>query len=445
MTTDGKEPETPDEDWSSERLEREGFAMEDELEAARERRRQEARAAEDAARAAAEPPPSTPPPAPKTISTLVVDVALLDTPPIRSYSTGNPQLDALIGGGLNTREVCAVMGPPGGCKTAWAISTAVHVQRAIPVLYACTELEQHELMARVAANVIGRPWGSIRRGAVARETYVEPLRGMRIHLIGCDVLPRQGDAALDLIEAEAARLAALYGVPPAVIIDYLQDLARGAEREMRSRVGDLATRIRGISQRIDCPMVVVSSVARTFYSMRRAQEFREADEPTVYLAAAKESGDVDYAAARVLFLDAEEDRDTPERAVRIAVAKSRDGRVGFAGARVEGATGRFRAAPEVLDEMSAPGQDDAEMTDERDAVDEVIFKRVVQEFAAGRRALCTQEQLRSGSGMGLPKVKASLARLIHAKRLRLVEIPRPEDRKTGPRTLAIYEPEGAST
>jgi archaellum biogenesis ATPase FlaH len=376
----------------------------------------------------------------KPISVLAVDAARVETPPIRSYSTGNLTLDNLLAGGINTRELCVVMGPPGGCKTAWAVSTAAHIQRSIPVLYASTELEQHELMARFAANVLGRSWAGIRRGAVPREIYAGALEGVAVRLIGCDLLPRDGAKALQVIEDEARWMAHEHKQPALVIVDYLQDLARGAERDVRSRIGDYASLFRSMSQRLDCPIIAVSSVSRTYYSIGKAAEFREADDASVYLAAAKESGDVDFAAARVIFLDAEDDRDKPERAVRIAVAKSRDGRVGFAGARVVPESGRFMPAPEVVDEMSAPGRSTDTQSESASGDDQVVLQRVVREHSNGNGDLCTKNYLRTGNGIGKERAENALERLARAGRIGLRTLERSEGGRL--KSRLVYEPIG---
>lgn len=384
----------------------------------------------------------------KPRSELVVDVGRKDIPPIRSYSTGILPLDNLLGGGVNTRELAVVLGPPGGCKTAFAISLAVYMQRSVPILYASTELEQHELMARVAAHVLRKPWGGIRRGTLTRERITDALDGLNIRLLGCDVLPMDGDEALQLLEREAKWIADDQNQPPAIVIDYLQDLARGAERDMRSRVGDHARTLRAMSQRLDAAVVAISSVSRTFYSARKAQEYREADDPTVYLAAAKESGDVDYAAARVMFLDADDDRDKDERAVRIAVAKSRDARTGFAGARVISECGVFVAAPEVLDEMAQSGRAAEATSGVSDEADAAMLKRLVREHAENKRELCTKRYLRVGNtlgkrALGKERAESALDRLVQAGRARLVTIQRTEGGK--PKEREIYEPIGAAS
>lgn len=371
---------------------------------------------------------------PQPRSLLVADVARLETPPIRSYSTGNLQLDTLLGGGINTRELCVVMGPPAAGKTAWAMSTVLRVQAILPVLYASTELEQHELMARGAAHLMGKPWAAIRRGLVAKADVIAALEGIQIRLIGSDTLPRDGEAALAYVEEEAKRMTAAYGVPPLVVVDYLQDLARGSERDLRSRVGDHASSLRAMSQRLDCGMVGVSSVSRTFYSAKKAAEFREYDDPTVYLAAAKESGDVDYAAARVLFLDAEDDREKPERDVRIAVAKSRDCRTGFAGARMVGESGRWYAAPEVVDVMSQSTKSEGARHDDDD---QIMLGRLHKEIADGK--FCTTNEVRKGNGISGERAEAALTRLRFARRAHQEERQRMEGGKPKTRTVWVLD------
>lgn len=374
---------------------------------------------------------------PARTAVLVGDVAKLETPPIRSYATGLAELDAAIGGGISTRQLLTVLGPPGAGKSAWAVATAIRIAPTIPVLYASTELEQHELMARVAGNLLDRPWSAIARGDVPKQWVLEALADVRIHLLGCDLLPKSGADALRLIEREAQASATTYGVPPLVIADYLQDLGRGAERDLRARVGDIATDLRAMAQRLDCPVIAVSSVARTYYSPRKAAEMREADDPTVYLAAAKESGDVDYASAVVLFLDVEEAGDGPDRAARIAIAKSRHGQVGFAGARFAGASGRWTSAPDSVGALSAPGRASMATSDREASDDLAVLRKIEKLHADGKRDLCTKSQLRTTCGIAAERVGPTLERLEHAGRLRTVAVDRAEGPRT--RTRVVYE------
>ena len=97
-------------------------------------------------------------------------------------------------------------------------------------------------MARFAANLIDRPWSAIVRGGVPLDWITEALDGLPIRLLGSDAIPRDGSKAIERIEREIQMSADEHGVPPLAVIDYLQNLARGvSERDLRSRIGDLAT------------------------------------------------------------------------------------------------------------------------------------------------------------------------------------------------------------
>jgi DnaB helicase-like protein len=324
------------------------------------------------------------PPQPTHLSVLADDFEQQPQAPVRRYTTGMPELDKLLGGGISTRQAAVMMAPPGDGKSALAVSMSIHVQATIAVLYASTELETSELIARAAAHQLGCPWRDIVDGKIPREQVAAAMKGLRIHFLGCERLP-MGEAALQAIEAEVTRLAALYGSPPLVVIDYLQDLARGTdERGVRAKIGSLATIVRAMSQRLDCAMLTISSVSRTYYGVKRAAELRLADDPTVYLAAAKESGDVDYAAAVVLFLDVVgAEPGAGFRCARIAVAKSRHGQTGFVGARFSGASGRWVAGPD--DVVASAGKREAARRDaEQDVLDGKVLAAVTQAAALGR-------------------------------------------------------------
>lgn len=309
--------------------------------------------------------PTTPPlmTAPKSsswsnpIGHTLAEVAEIERPPIRSYATGMRDLDRLLGGGISTRALTTVLGPPAAGKTAWCVDLSLHLHEQVPVLYLSTELEADELAARFAGHILGVPWRDIVRGRIEKTRVREALDGLRVHVVGCDELPRDNFA--EVVASAVAYITVKYGALPVVIVDYLQDLTRGGdERNLRARVGDVATGLRALAQELDLAAVAVSSVSRAFYSARRAEELRSAQDPTAYLAAAKESGDVDYASAVVLFLDVEPAGAPAHRLAQVAVAKSRHGETGFAGARFYGATGRWEADAAAVAAMGDEGRAD---------------------------------------------------------------------------------------
>jgi len=383
--------------------------------------------------------PAAPDRPPALVASLLIDVARRPPRPLRSYPTGMADLDAMLGGGLTTRQLVSVCGPPGAGKSAFAVSAAIYqAARGLPVLYVCTELEEQELMSRHAANIIDRPWSAIARGHVPMEWVYEALARVSVYVIGSEEVPRKAEDAMALIEREARKIGELHTTPPLVIVDYMQDMARGTDREMRGRVGDIATDLRAMAQRLDCAMMAISSVARAYYSDRRAEEMRKLDDPTVYLAAAKESGDVDYASAAVLFLDVAKDEAAQTRPARIAVPKSRHGHTGFAGARFAGPSGRWVSALDAVSVMSSPGRTERSSNTKLDDADQAVLRTVTTMHTSGQGALCTRSHLAQSCGIGKPRVPVALDRLVHLGRIRVAVVERQEaDGRTKRRS--VYE------
>lgn len=337
------------------------------------------------------------------------DAAQRERPPIRTYPTGIDDLDRLLGGGLSTRQLAVLGAPPGDGKSALAVTLSLRLEATLPVLYVSTELESEELVARVAAQILGVAWRDIVRGKVDGARVREALAGKRIWAIGCDVLPR-GDDALRAVIASAQAIAEAEGIAPLLIVDYMQDLARGGdEKSLRSRVGEIATMLRAMSQVLDCPLLAVCSVSRSYYGKQKADAARQTDDATAYLAAMKESGDVDYAAATVLFLDVAEPVDG-SRLARIAVAKSRHGEVGFAGARFHGATGRWEGST-----LAAVALAPAERAKSLQASQDANLEKAVLEFVRARpRGMVNLRALRAGVEPHSAKVDHAAQRLVDA-------------------------------
>jgi hypothetical protein len=280
-------------------------------------------------------------PAEKPPPLLAAQVLALDRSPVRVYPTGMGGLDALIGGGIPTRALSVVVARTGAGKTGYALTLARHITRTcgVPILYISTELDDDECCARIAALELHKPYSEILTGVIPRVIAREAVTGLHFHVVGCDQLEHGGAQALDLVQTSALAVSSLYGVPPLVVVDYLQMLADDDPRQIRMNVTTVARQLRGLSQRLDAAVLGVSSCARNFYRPHRGGD-DEADDPLTYLAAAKESGDIEFAAANVIFLDVgdkhDDDGQVPGRAI---VAKARRGVRGMVGTRHDGPVG----------------------------------------------------------------------------------------------------------
>jgi hypothetical protein len=279
-------------------------------------------------------------------------LAAQERPPIETYPTTIARLNRLMGGGLSTRQLTVCCAPPGAGKSGLAITIALAVEKAIPVLIVSTELESHETVGRTIAQLVGRPWRDIVRAPITPEAAAT-LAGRRMYVIGCESLGLDGTETVAKVVREAERIRDIHGIAPVIMIDYLQDLIHGVA-EARLGMGEIAMTLRIASQHLDCPVFALSSVSRAYYGIGRAETMRMSEDASVYLAAAKESGSIDFAAATVLFLDVDGEL------ARIAVAKARHGQTGFVGMKFNAAVGSWEEHPESLHKMTDAGKKQAE-------------------------------------------------------------------------------------
>jgi replicative DNA helicase len=222
-----------------------------------------------------------------------------------------------------------------------------------PVLHCSTELPRYELFVRYAAHKMSFPWRDGMKGKVSQSAMAEAVRGTRIKLLGCDDLDRNDP--MGSIETEIARMTQECGVSPIVADDYIQMMARGSNDQMRHKVGELTMRHRVISQHWDTAVLGVFSTSREFYSSKQMELIRAANDPTAYLKAAKESGDIEFDCATILFLDIAKLHEGNPKPGRLAVARCRVGDVGFVGLRAQLDVGKFWADQAACAEMGGDG------------------------------------------------------------------------------------------
>jgi replicative DNA helicase len=259
--------------------------------------------------------------------------------PQRTYPTGIIGLDALIDGGAKARQLTTIIGPPGAGKTSLDIQIARALARQLPVLYASTELELAECAARPAAQELGLRPGSILALEHDMSWIADSVMELPLYLVEVD--PSVDTAGLATIRAAAEAIRTAAGTAPAVFVDYMQMIADDDATERRLSVSRVASQLRRLSRDLDAPVFGVSSTARPNYANGRKATDGEED-PRMWLAAAKESGDVEYASAVVAYLEVDgQVGPTGESHARLIVAKSRRGRTGFVGLRFHGPSGRF--------------------------------------------------------------------------------------------------------
>jgi hypothetical protein len=282
---------------------------------------------------------------PKPRASWIEDESLIDVPPTEFFSSGVPELDEKLGGGYATTQVTGIIAPPSAGKSSFVGHTLLTLQKQRPVLHCSLELMRRELVIRYASNKMERAWRDGMKGLFDKPQLISVLKGVRIKLMGCEDL--DADDPLATIEAEARAMKAQFGVAPFIAVDYVQLLARGTE-DKKNAVGTLTKRLRIMAQQLDTVIIAVFSTGRGFYSIAALEKIRAANDPTAYLGAAKESGDVEFDCANIFFLDVDKTHVGQPKPTRLAVARSRYGDIGFVGLHARLDIGQWHGAPEAL-------------------------------------------------------------------------------------------------
>ena len=239
-------------------------------------------------------------------------------------------LNDLLGGGLRGLNVLA--GPTGRGKTGLGLQMARATARLLPVCYFSTELSDRQALARLAAQELGRPWRPLYEGNAPTGLVVghalAPLN-LRVVVINCVTQLLDSLRSIDQFE----------GQPPFVVLDYLQGLARNPEEDRRLAVGALSEAITAWSRTTGGVVLAVSSISRANYFNTDTKSAGD------FVNAAKESGDIDYDASSVLFLDVGAPPLGGKAEGRLHVAKSRFGTLGTMGVVFDGPTGTFAEDP----------------------------------------------------------------------------------------------------
>jgi KaiC/GvpD/RAD55 family RecA-like ATPase len=289
--------------------------------------------------------------APEHKETWLEDVSHIPFPPTVFYSTGFPALDALIGGGFSTQQLNGLIAPPSTGKSALMGHWILRLEQYRPVLHCSLELLKHELFVRYAAHEMKFPWSDGVRGKIPQADMAQAVQGKRIKLMGADDFDRADP--LGSLEAAAERMRVECGIAPIIVIDYIQLMARGAAAEMRYKVGELTFRARQMAQKFDTVVIGVFTTQRQMYNSAAVEKMRQAQDPTAYLAAAKESGDIEFDCATLMYLDVDKLHEGPTKPAQIAVARCRQGNVGFVGLRAALDVGSFTEDMDAVAEFAS--------------------------------------------------------------------------------------------
>lgn len=216
-----------------------------------------------------------------------VDARLLDpqsSAPL--WPTGFPLLDQELGGGLRGGTLNLFAGAQGEGKTTFALQMARSCARSgRPVLFLSFELEAEALLQKIIsaeaaeATTSSMPL-SVRQVRAAFEAADGRDGGLpeRLgeHVGGVEALTAVSDYAarlhihrstttqtsLDVIAAAVKDVTALHGVPPLVVVDYLQKVRAPDHLTEEEQVTHVTERLKDLSIEFECPVVAISASDR---------------------------------------------------------------------------------------------------------------------------------------------------------------------------------------
>lgn len=324
-------------------------------------------------------------------------------PPVITLSTGFPALDEQLRGGIRTRSMALVYAPPGSFKTALLLDILRHMsEQGHPALYVGAELEGAEVMTRFGAQVLDEEvndpdaanavaWSDVQDPDSQEYARLgEACQGADVSVLCVDRAavfdaPDPMTAVLKSLFMRLDRLRAEGRVEGAVVgIDYLQLLVReGDAHEVRSRLALLSKKLIQLAREFNVAILALSSVNRENYGGARAQVTRASRNAAAYMAAGKESGDLEFDAAVVAYLDVDHVNRAPDGCLNaiVNIAKARRGRAGQVGFKIRAAAGRWIPDPDAVDRVIDA---DAERKDNKKSMREIakVGKREAEAASA---------------------------------------------------------------
>jgi replicative DNA helicase len=273
-----------------------------------------------------------------SVSEAIADMESLAKAPV--YPTPFPTLNDAIGfGGFLGTQVYTVAAGTGRGKTTWVAKVGTYVaslQPVIPVLVVSYEMKPGYFVARKAAGVLGVHSNAIIRGEIAFARVLNAMPYPNLYLMHKPTLA-EVRAAVNFVKQT-------YGVPPLVIVDYIQKLAHEISLtqqrvDLRLATTQASATLCDIAERTGAAIIAVSAIGRGKGQLLSNPRKKE---PYELVEVAKESGDVEYDGAGLIVLSLSNDYDGDDRIATMTMAKVRFGEECHIDARYNGRRGDWR-------------------------------------------------------------------------------------------------------
>ncbi|OGH17001.1 MAG: replicative DNA helicase [Candidatus Levybacteria bacterium RIFCSPHIGHO2_02_FULL_40_18] len=238
----------------------------------------------------------------------------------RGIATGFVDLDLLLSG-LQDSNLIVLAARPGQGKTAFVVNVAQYVASIlkIPVGMFSLEMSKEELVDRLLISQANIDAWKLKTGKLSDEDFEKLSQAMGELAEAPIYIDDTPGATISEMRSKARRLQIEHEMK-LLIVDYMQLVNPGRRFENRvQEVSFISQSLKNLARELKIPILAVSQLSR-------AVEHRGIRKPQ--LADLRESGAIEQDADVVVFLYTEDEEFTPQRIVKVVVAKHRNGPVG---------------------------------------------------------------------------------------------------------------------
>lgn len=238
----------------------------------------------------------------------------------RGIETGFVDLDTLLSG-LQDSNLIILAARPGQGKTAFVVNVAqyVSVNSKIPVGIFSLEMSKEELVDRLLISQANIDAWKLKTGRLSEEDFEKLSEAMGELAEAPIYIDDTPGISISEMRSKARRLQLEHGMK-LLIVDYMQLVNPGRRFENRvQEVSFISQSLKNLARELKIPILVVSQLSR-------AVEHRGERRPQ--LADLRESGAIEQDADVVIFLYTQDEEFTPQRIVKINIAKHRNGPIG---------------------------------------------------------------------------------------------------------------------
>lgn len=240
---------------------------------------------------------------------------------LRGVETGFIELDNLLSG-LQPSNLIILAARPGQGKTAFVVNATQHaaVNTKVPVGIFSLEMSKEELVDRLLVSQADIDAWKLKTGRLDEEDFEKLSAAMGVLADAPIFIDDTPGISVPEIRTKARRLHLEHNVKM-IVIDYMQLANPGKKLENRvQEVSYISQSMKNLARELRIPVLALSQLSR-------AVENRGGDKRP-QLSDLRESGAIEQDADVVMFLYSPDEEMTPQRIVRVLVAKHRNGPVG---------------------------------------------------------------------------------------------------------------------